>query len=227
MSLLGKEVVLRAFEPGDTPALEELINGWEGMDLFRHDAWVLSSEDVGRRFGDMRTLVVQDRASDETIGVAHLSAHDTLHRRAEAGLFLAGDWRGRGRGLEAGVLLLHYCFCLLNLERVEFRVFEHNQNLAVRLPCEISFTRENKDLDIRVMPGDAVISRQQRPFARFQETFTPFGLVGPANGYNANLVESSPRKTVHAFRELELAVKIRLIDAVTDSTGSRSIRCVP
>ncbi len=163
MSLLGKEVVLRAFEPGDTPALEELINGWEGMDLFRHDAWVLSSEDVGRRFGDMRTLVVQDRASDETIGVAHLSAHDTLHRRAEAGLFLAGDWRGRGRGLEAGVLLLHYCFCLLNLERVEFRVFEHNQN-CLGLLDRLGFQREG-----------VLRARHRRGGRRFDEIV--FGLL--------------------------------------------------
>lgn len=128
MALHGQSISLRAFVEGDADFVEQLLNGWEGLALFRPDAVIWTPADIVRRFDDTRTFVVERNGDRNPLGLARVGEHDVLHQTAELGVYLAEGHRGGGLGADTGVLLLHYCFYHLNIEKVLFRVFETNSH---------------------------------------------------------------------------------------------------
>jgi len=141
MALAGSRVTLKPFHPDDTPFIDELLNGWEALYLYRQEGVVWGLDDIRRRFDDMRTFTVRESKTEDRIGIARIGDHDPVHQRAELGLYMAEASRGMRLGLHAGILLLHFCFRYLNLEKVLFQVFATNES-SLRVVSKLGFSQE-------------------------------------------------------------------------------------
>lgn len=72
------------------------------------------------------SFAISPLASDEPLGLIHLSGIDWISRVGELGIVVAPEARGRGFGADACRLLLRYGFDVLNLNRIWLRVGESN-----------------------------------------------------------------------------------------------------
>lgn len=71
-------------------------------------------------------FTVYERATWRPVGNTGLHDIDFRHRRAEFGILLGAEDRGKGYGTEATRLVLDYAFTALGLHNVMLRVYEHN-----------------------------------------------------------------------------------------------------
>lgn len=91
-----------------------------------------------------KSYVIEEKDSDQPIGVTALTNIDVENRNAECIIDL-GDkntW-GKGLGREAFQLLLDYAFLEMNLHKVYLRVFSFNER-AIRLYQKLGFQTEGE-----------------------------------------------------------------------------------
>ncbi len=125
MSIMGKQIYLRAMEPEDMDMFMDMINdaeiskmvvGWsfpvskkEQMDWYNN---AVSSQN--KRF----TICLQE--NDKAVGVVTLTNIDFVNRSATHGIKLHPSCpKGRGIGTDAVMTLMEYAFNQINLNRLD------------------------------------------------------------------------------------------------------------
>lgn len=92
--------------------------------------------------GEVIQFIIQDNETKTDIGSVFIRDIDLNHRRGEFGIFIGeDDFRGQGRGAEAGQLICRYAFENIGLERIYLRVLSNNSG-AIRSYQKIGFVEE-------------------------------------------------------------------------------------
>lgn len=128
-------LILRALEPEDLDQLYEIENSmsdWEhssvNVPLSRYvlrDYIATQKCDLALD-GQVRLVVCDEMAREEVIGLADLTNYDPVHRRAEIGLIIKKEWRGRGYGDAALNLLVEFAERTCLLEQIYANISEGN-----------------------------------------------------------------------------------------------------
>ena len=130
--IVGERVTLRRMDAADTADVIRLRSDPETLtQLFSyappteasHRAWLarIAARD------DRHEFVIVDRASGQVVGTIGLADIDRTHRRAEYGVLVSAEARGKGFASEATRLVLEYGFRTLGLHRVYLHVFADNE----------------------------------------------------------------------------------------------------
>jgi RimJ/RimL family protein N-acetyltransferase len=132
--LEGENVYLRALRETDadgpyvgwlndeTACLGNSHHNWP----FTRGAALDYIRDAGKGAGDL-VLAIVLKETHAHIGNIALQRIDWIHRSAQFAILLGdrGEW-GKGRGLEAGRLIVRHGFAALNLNRIECGTYETN-----------------------------------------------------------------------------------------------------
>lgn len=125
--LLSNDVIaLRALEPTDLDTLYRWENDtalWVVSDTAapysRKALWQYLEQDTGDIYAQRQLRLMITQATDGTpIGTIDFLNFDPLNNRAELGLFIADEWRGKGLGRQALELLTAYARGHLGLHQL-------------------------------------------------------------------------------------------------------------
>lgn len=154
--LTGPRVVLRAREAEEAafyqagisrPELRAWLAHYLPVSLADERAWLEA------RPKDAVAFTVALREGGRPIGGCELRLGPSPHRTADLGIALFEDeFLGRGYGTEALRLLLGYGFDVLNLHRIELKVYENNPR-AARCYEKCGFRREGRLREARWWAG--------------------------------------------------------------------------
>lgn len=124
--MIGVNISLRALEPHDS----ELLYKWENDPVvwkisntiapysrFDIDQYILNSGDIFST-KQLRLIIILNHSPETAVGAIDLFDFDPLNRRAEVGILVSDDYRGKGYAFEAIELLKDYCFNTLNLHQL-------------------------------------------------------------------------------------------------------------
>jgi diamine N-acetyltransferase len=138
--MIGKNISLRALEPSDS----ELLYLWENdpevwivsntsapYSQFAIDQYILNSGDIYTS-KQLRLMIILNEEPSTAVGAIDLFDFDPQNLRAELGILIANDFRGRGFATEAIELMKNYAFNTLNLHQ-----------LYAHIPC-------NKELNLHL-----------------------------------------------------------------------------
>ena len=155
---------LRKIEPTDVPYLyrwENDASAW--ADGSNHnplsqqnlrDYVVASTGDIYRD-GQLRLIIENREPGTETLGCADLFDFDPRNRRAEIGLYIAPEYRGKGYAAQVLLQLEQYAFSFLQLRVLYAIVAVHNK------PCSELFLSSHYTpsslLPDWTLEGDAVL----------------------------------------------------------------------
>lgn len=155
---------LRKIEPTDVPYLyrwENDASAWaDGSNhnpLSQQDLrdYVVASTGDIYRDGQLRLIIEKREPGTETLGCADLFDFDPRNRRAEIGLYIAPEYRGKGYAAQVLLQLEQYAFSFLQLRVLYAIVAVHNK------PCSELF-RSSHYTPSSLLPdwtleGDAVL----------------------------------------------------------------------
>jgi diamine N-acetyltransferase len=127
--LFGKDVRLRALEPGDLDFLFTIENNtdiWRvGNTLIpysRHhlEQYILSSQHDLFAEKQLRLMIdlIVTQEERQTVGVIDLYDFEPQHQHAGIGIFLLPEQQGKGYATEALEVLIRYCFDVLKLHMI-------------------------------------------------------------------------------------------------------------
>lgn len=147
--LEGRRLYLRPLELTD----ERLLRQWFALESTRENLerfWPITQA-FERQFIETNgadeksfAFAIVLRIGDRPIGVTGFRGIRWKDRTAEFGITVGdANLRGQGLGSEATVLLLHYLFRTLNLNRVQLGVWDFN-TAAIRSYEKIGFTLEGR-----------------------------------------------------------------------------------
>ncbi len=155
---------LRKIEPTDVPYLyrwENDASAWaDGSNhnpLSQQDLrdYVVASTGDIYRDGQLRLIIEKREPGTETLGCADLFEFDPRNRRAEIGLYIAPEYRGKGYAAQVLLQLEQYAFSFLQLRVLYAIVAVHNK------PCSELF-RSSHYTPSSLLPdwtleGDAIL----------------------------------------------------------------------
>ena len=156
--ILGTQVALGPILPVDIPSLFQWSDDLEDARLnepylprnwHRQEAFWLNSEgDPSRLFFAIHSL-----RQPEIIGYVRIMQIDAIHRSATIGIRI-GDRgnRGQGKGRDAMLLAIRYCWDHLNLARLGLSVFADNDP-AIALYRSLGFREEGRLRQARFIAG--------------------------------------------------------------------------
>lgn len=155
---------LRKIEPTDVPYLyrwENDASAWtDGSNhnpLSQKDLrdYVVASTGDIYRDGQLRLIIENREPGTETLGCADLFDFDPRNRRAEIGLYIAPEYRGKGYAAQVLLQLEQYAFSFLQLRVLYAIVAVHNK------PCSDLFLSSHYTpsslLPDWTLEGDAVL----------------------------------------------------------------------
>ena len=155
---------LRKIEPTDVPYLyrwENDASAWaDGSNhnpLSQQDLrdYVVASTGDIYRDGQLRLIIENREPGTEIIGCADLFDFDPRNRRAEIGLYIAPEYRGKGYAAQVLLQLEQYAFSFLQLRVLYAIVAVHNK------PCSELFLNSHYTpsslLPDWTLEGDAVL----------------------------------------------------------------------
>ncbi len=155
---------LRKIEPTDVPYLyrwENDASAWaDGSNhnpLSQQDLrdYVVASTGDIYRDGQLRLIIENREPGTETLGCADLFDFDPRNRRAEIGLYIAPEYRGKGYAAQVLLQLEQYAFSFLQLRVLYAIVAVHNK------PCSELFLSSHYTpsslLPDWTLEGDAVL----------------------------------------------------------------------
>jgi diamine N-acetyltransferase len=168
---------LRKIEPVDLPYLYRWendasvwVDGANHNPLSQQDlrSYIESTTGDIYKDGQLRLIIEKPSAvshqSSETIGCIDLFDFDPRNRRAEIGMYVAPEFRGKGVGKEALRLLEEYAFGFLHL-RVIYAVVATKNIACTALYRNAGYT-ESSVLPGWTLESDAVIFTSFRPSLR-------------------------------------------------------------
>lgn len=155
---------LRKIEPTDVPYLYRWENdaaawadGSNHNPLSQQDLrdYVVASTGDIYRDGQLRLIIEKREPGTETLGCADLFDFDPRNRRAEIGLYIAPEYRGKGYAAQVLLQLEQYAFSFLQLRVLYAIVAVHNK------PCSELF-RSSHYTPSSLLPdwtleGDAIL----------------------------------------------------------------------
>lgn len=124
--MIGKNISLRALEPDDAQLLYIWENDQEVWQVsntitpysrFDIEQYILNAGDIFSS-RQLRLIIIKNDETNTPVGAIDLFDFDPLHRRAEIGLLISGDYRSKGYSGEAIELLKDYAFNTLNLHQL-------------------------------------------------------------------------------------------------------------
>lgn len=142
--LQGEHVMLRAIEPEDLDFLYQIENDPELWDIGNlsvpYSKYVLKQYIANNQydiFADRQLrLIIQQNHTGLLCGTIDISDYFIPHARAEVGIALLGEYRNRGIGQEALMLLCDYAFNFLHFHQLYAHVQADNQaSLALFTSC--------------------------------------------------------------------------------------------
>ena len=155
---------LRKIEPTDVPYLYRWENdaaawadGSNHNPLSQQDLrdYVVASTGDIYRDGQLRLIIEKREPGTETLGCADLFEFDPRNRRAEIGLYIAPEYRGKGYAAQVLLQLEQYAFSFLQLRVLYAIVAVHNK------PCSELFLSSHYTpsslLPDWTLEGDAVL----------------------------------------------------------------------
>lgn len=83
-------------------------------------------------------FAITEVTSDVLIGLISFNNISYIHQRAEFGIYLSKESRGKGVGKEATHLMLQYGFDSLNFHKIELKVIKTNKS-ALKLYQQLGF----------------------------------------------------------------------------------------
>lgn len=100
--------------------------------------------------GEGLKLTVADAATDAFLGAAGLRDVEWRHRRAEVGVWLTVQARGRGAAQRAVTLIVEWAFAGIELDRLEWTTTPDNEP-STALAARLGFVREGllRQRDVR------------------------------------------------------------------------------
>jgi RimJ/RimL family protein N-acetyltransferase len=130
-ALMGTLVRLRAHEPDDIPALNDLINDPDvgeglGMVMPQPLSGYQSFLETIRKDPSKATFVIERLVDRVPIGGCGFFAIETAQRTATMGIWLGRTYWDEGLGTDAVRTLCRFAFDHMNLQRIELTVFETN-----------------------------------------------------------------------------------------------------
>lgn len=140
----GARLCLRAVEPEDLDFMYDVENDsdcWSVTDFTSpYSRFVLrqyienSQCDI---YADRQLrLMVEERATGETVGIVDITDFAPLHARGEVGILVGRAHRGQGYGREALTLLCDYAFGFLSLHQLAARIpTDHEASLRLFHAC--------------------------------------------------------------------------------------------
>lgn len=146
--LEGRLVRLRAPQPADAEALNELFNDHEvrsgiGATLPQpiegFQAWVSSA----RAAPDHLNLTIERREPREPIGMCDLMKIEASTRTAMLGIWVGRPWWGQGHGTDAVRTLCRFGFDHMNLHRITLEVNADNAK-AIAAYERVGFREEGR-----------------------------------------------------------------------------------
>jgi RimJ/RimL family protein N-acetyltransferase len=146
--LVGRLVRLRAPEPADADALNELFNDHDvrngiGMPLPQpvesFEAWVSAA----RSEPDHLNLAIERLEGAEPVGMCDLMKIELPTRTAILGIWIARPWWGAGYGTDAVRTLCRFGFEHMNLHRITLHVNANNDQ-AIRAYEKVGFSHEGR-----------------------------------------------------------------------------------
>lgn len=160
MFLTGKNIGLRALEPGDVdllyqwendPEVWHLSNTLTPFSRFDLEQYVLNAgNDV---FADKQVrLMIAERNTGNTVGAIDLFEFNPSCQRVGVGILLAGAYRGKGYAAEALDLVLEYCFETLRVHQVFANIAETNHK-SIRLFEKLGFAKTGIKKDWLLLAG--------------------------------------------------------------------------
>jgi [ribosomal protein S5]-alanine N-acetyltransferase len=147
--LTDGEIVLRAWEPGDAPAVtaacqDPEIPRWTVVPhdyTQRHAREFISGTATDLANGRELALAIVDGGDDRLLGALGISNFDWGDLKAEIGYWIVPEARRRGIGARATRLLAVWALTHLGLERLDLLVNPENE-ASQRLAERAGFTRE-------------------------------------------------------------------------------------
>ncbi|WP_078392861.1 GNAT family N-acetyltransferase [Shouchella patagoniensis] len=145
--LVGVNIYLRLMEDEDVKYKVKWVNNNEVRKTLNFSypiseigtrKWLNSVANDSSR----RDFIICDLQNDKPIGYIGINNIDIKNAKAEyyIGLGDPGYW-GRGLGIEASKLLIHYCFSELNLNKVYLYTWEKNYSM-IKLAKRLNFVKE-------------------------------------------------------------------------------------
>ena len=147
-SLAGRLVRLRAPEPADAEALNELFNDHDvrsglGAPLPQPVEAFLDWVAAARPAHDHLNLVIERLGEPEPIGMCDLMKIELTTRTATLGIWLGRPWWGEGYGTDAVRTLCRFGFDHMNLHRITLQVNADNEK-AIRAYERVGFRHEGR-----------------------------------------------------------------------------------
>jgi RimJ/RimL family protein N-acetyltransferase len=127
----GRLIRLRAHEPSDFGALNDLINdpdvgGGLGMAMPQPVSGFMAFVEAGARDPSRETFVIERIEGRVPVGGCSLFQIETAARSAALGIWLGKPYWESGLGTDAVRTLCRFAFDHMNLQRIELTVFETN-----------------------------------------------------------------------------------------------------
>ena len=158
--LTGRLVRLRAPEPSDAEALNELFNDHGVRSGISHPLpqpvesfldWIATA----RQATNHLNLIVERLEDPEPIGMCDLMQIELPTRTATLGIWIGRPWWSRGYGTDAVLTLCRFGFDHLNLHRVTLHVNADNPQ-AIRAYEKVGFEEEGRLREAAFVHGERV-----------------------------------------------------------------------
>ena len=133
---VGQMVRLRALEPEDLDFLYQMENDpslWSISNFTVPYSKVLLQAYIDNSIGDLFAdrqlrLVICELSSNRPIGVIDITDFEPMHARAEIGISLLREERGKGYASEALNLLCDYVFTFLHFKQLNAHILANNSD---------------------------------------------------------------------------------------------------
>ncbi len=133
--MIGNSIHLRALEPADAKFVYELENNpevWEVSNtlkpysMFEIEQFILNSADIFTT-KQLRLMMISNDDHSKAVGMIDLFDFDPLNKRAELGILVKHDMRGRGIANEALELMIRYAQNMLKLHQLYTHIPSDNE----------------------------------------------------------------------------------------------------
>lgn len=152
--MIGKNISLRALEFKDAdrlylwendPEVWKISNTIKPYSRFEIEQYILNSSDIFAS-KQLRLMIILTDNPDVAVGTIDLFDYDPLHQRAEVGILIGNEFRGKGYAHEAIQMVIDYAFNTLLLHQLYCHVPTNREiNLHLFNKCGFQVTGTRKE----------------------------------------------------------------------------------
>ncbi|SFJ88823.1 diamine N-acetyltransferase [Halobacillus dabanensis] len=160
--IVGEKIILRPFQNGDFPYIEECLKDPEVLKLTGSDAGF--NRDTVHQWYDTRNeqtdrldLAIVDRFQDILVGEVVLNLYEEKSNSMNFRILIGPKGRNRGLGTEATQQIIDYAFKNTNLNQLTLSVYDFNPR-AKKVYEKVGFVVESIDENDLEFEGEWVDS---------------------------------------------------------------------